>query len=191
MRVEWDALSWLIRGTKGVVGFTVGPSMGSRHSTCSAEAGCRGSLIWFWRTYLRTKVMKDVPSSSQYILMKEEAYETWDNMNNYMTSFIYLYYIIMDKQEQYWITFVPSAGQKAKVQAWRTNDPLRLEELWLLLWWWLAMMIIILILGISSWRECLWVITGLLLKLGSTYSNKTWPTKSNCLTLTPHTTSPH
>jgi hypothetical protein len=34
-----------------------------------------------------------------------------------MTSFIYLYYIIMDKQEQYWITFVPSAGQKAKVQA--------------------------------------------------------------------------
>jgi hypothetical protein len=25
-----------------------------------------------------------------------------------------------------------------------------------------------LISGISSWRECLWVITGLLLKLGST-----------------------
>jgi hypothetical protein len=25
---------------------------------------------------LQTKVMKDVPSSSQYILMKEEAYET-------------------------------------------------------------------------------------------------------------------
>jgi hypothetical protein len=34
------------------------------------------------------------------------------------------------------------------------------------------------------------VITGLLLKHGSTYSNKTWPTKSNCLTLTPHTASP-
>jgi hypothetical protein len=32
---------------------------------------------------------------------------------------------------------------------------------------------IILIYSISSWRECLWVITGLLLKLGSTYSNKT------------------
>jgi hypothetical protein len=47
MRVEWDALSWLIRGTIGVVGFAVGPSMGSGHSTCSAEAGCRGSLIWF------------------------------------------------------------------------------------------------------------------------------------------------
>jgi hypothetical protein len=30
----------------------------------------------------------------------------------------------------------------------------------------------------------------LLLKFGSTYSNKTWPTKSNCLTLTPHTASP-
>jgi hypothetical protein len=34
-------------------------------------------------------------------------------------------------------------------------------------------MIINLICGISSWRECLWVITGLLLKLGSAYSNKT------------------
>jgi hypothetical protein len=43
MRVEWDALSRLIRGTRGVVGFTVGPSMGFGHSTCSAEAGCRGS----------------------------------------------------------------------------------------------------------------------------------------------------
>jgi hypothetical protein len=47
MRVEWDALSWLIRGTRGVLGFTVGPSVGSGHSTCSAEAGCRRSLIWF------------------------------------------------------------------------------------------------------------------------------------------------
>jgi hypothetical protein len=28
MRVEWDSFSWLIRGTRGVVGFTVGPSMG-------------------------------------------------------------------------------------------------------------------------------------------------------------------
>jgi hypothetical protein len=40
-------LSGLIRGTRGVVGFVVGPSMGSGHSTCSAEAGCRGSLISF------------------------------------------------------------------------------------------------------------------------------------------------
>jgi hypothetical protein len=45
IRVEWDALIWLIRGTRGVVGFVVGPSMGSGHSTCSAEAGYRGS--WF------------------------------------------------------------------------------------------------------------------------------------------------
>jgi hypothetical protein len=44
MRVEWDALSWIIRGTWGVVGFTVVPSMGSGHSACSAEAGCRGSF---------------------------------------------------------------------------------------------------------------------------------------------------
>jgi hypothetical protein len=44
MRVVWDALSWLIRGTWGVVGFVVGPSMGSGHSTCSAEAGCRCSF---------------------------------------------------------------------------------------------------------------------------------------------------
>jgi hypothetical protein len=35
------------------------------------------------------------------------------------------------------------------------------------------MMVINLISGISSWRECLWVITRLLLKFGSTYSNKT------------------
>jgi hypothetical protein len=47
MRVEWDALSWFIRGTRRVVGFAIGPSMGSGHNTCSAEAGCRGSLIWF------------------------------------------------------------------------------------------------------------------------------------------------
>jgi hypothetical protein len=43
MRVEWDTLRQLIRGTRVVVGFAVGPSMGSGHSTCSAEAGCRGS----------------------------------------------------------------------------------------------------------------------------------------------------
>jgi hypothetical protein len=34
------------------------------------------------------------------------------------------------------------------------------------------MMVIILISGISSWREYYWVIIGLLLKFGSTYSNK-------------------
>jgi hypothetical protein len=27
-----------------VVGFTIGSSMGSGHSTCSTEAGCRGSF---------------------------------------------------------------------------------------------------------------------------------------------------
>jgi hypothetical protein len=30
-------------------------------------------------------------------------------MNDHMTSLIYIYYIIMDEQEQYLITFVPSA----------------------------------------------------------------------------------
>jgi hypothetical protein len=30
-----------------VVGFAVGPSMGSGHSTCSAEASCRGSRFGF------------------------------------------------------------------------------------------------------------------------------------------------
>jgi hypothetical protein len=44
MRVEWYTLSWIIRGTWGVVGFVVAPSMGSGHSTCSTEAGCRGSF---------------------------------------------------------------------------------------------------------------------------------------------------
>jgi hypothetical protein len=34
------------------------------------------------------------------------------------------------------------------------------------------MLVIILISGISSWREYFWVIIGLLLKLGSTNSNK-------------------
>jgi hypothetical protein len=32
-----------------------------------------------------------------------------NNMNNYMTLLIYLYYIIKNEHEQYWITFVPSA----------------------------------------------------------------------------------
>jgi hypothetical protein len=41
-----DALSWLIRGTSGVVCFVVVPSMGSGHSTCSVEARCRGSLVF-------------------------------------------------------------------------------------------------------------------------------------------------
>jgi hypothetical protein len=35
------------------------------------------------------------------------------------------------------------------------------------------MMVIILISSISSWREYFWVITGLLLKFGYTYNNKT------------------
>jgi type IV secretory pathway VirB2 component (pilin) len=34
------------------------------------------------------------------------------------------------------------------------------------------MMVIILILGIFSWRRYIWVIIGLLLKFGSTNSNK-------------------
>jgi hypothetical protein len=45
MRVVWDTLSWLIRGTWGVVCFTVMPSVGSGHSTFSAEARCRGSFV--------------------------------------------------------------------------------------------------------------------------------------------------
>jgi hypothetical protein len=45
IRVVWYALSWLIRGTWGIVGFVVMPSMESGHSTCSAEAGCRGSSV--------------------------------------------------------------------------------------------------------------------------------------------------
>jgi hypothetical protein len=32
-----------------------------------------------------------------------------NNMNNHMTSLVYLNYIIMDEQEQYLITFVPSS----------------------------------------------------------------------------------
>jgi len=44
-RGEWDALSQLIRGTRGVACIAVVPSMGSRHSTCSAEARCRGSFV--------------------------------------------------------------------------------------------------------------------------------------------------
>jgi hypothetical protein len=45
MWVVWDTLSWLIRGTWGVVGFAVVPSMGSGHSTCSTEARCWGSFV--------------------------------------------------------------------------------------------------------------------------------------------------
>jgi hypothetical protein len=43
-------------------------------------------------------------------------------MNSHIAPLIYLYYIIMNEHEQYWITFVPSAWQKAKVQAWRTSE---------------------------------------------------------------------
>jgi hypothetical protein len=32
-----------------------------------------------------------------------------NNMNNHMTSLGYFYYIIMNKHEQYQITFIPSA----------------------------------------------------------------------------------
>jgi hypothetical protein len=46
-RSRLDGGWYAVRAINGVVGFAVGPSMGSGHSTCSAEAGCRGSLIWF------------------------------------------------------------------------------------------------------------------------------------------------
>jgi hypothetical protein len=41
----WDTLSWLIRGTWGVVGFAVVPSIGSGHSTCSAKAVCQDYFV--------------------------------------------------------------------------------------------------------------------------------------------------
>ena len=53
--------------------------------------------------------MKDMPSSSQHVIMKVEAYEMENNMNNHMTSSEHFYYIIMNKHEQYQVTFVPSA----------------------------------------------------------------------------------
>jgi hypothetical protein len=37
-------------------------------------------------------------------------------MNNHITSSEHFYYIIMNKHEQYRITFIPSAGQKVKIQ---------------------------------------------------------------------------
>jgi hypothetical protein len=37
-------------------------------------------------------------------------------MNDHMTSLEYFYYIIMNKHEQYWITFIPSSRQKVKIQ---------------------------------------------------------------------------
>jgi hypothetical protein len=53
--------------------------------------------------------MKDVPSSSQHIIMKVEVYKMENNMDNYMISSEHFYYIIMNKHEQYQVTFVPSA----------------------------------------------------------------------------------
>jgi hypothetical protein len=42
--------------------------------------------------------MKDISSSSQFILIKGEAYETLENnMNNHITLFTCPYYIIMDE----------------------------------------------------------------------------------------------
>jgi hypothetical protein len=45
-----------------------------------------------------------------------------NNMNNHMTLLIYLYYIIMNGHKQYWITFVPSTWQKARVRIWRASE---------------------------------------------------------------------
>jgi hypothetical protein len=53
--------------------------------------------------------MKDMPSSSQHVIMKVEGYEMENNMNNHMTSLEHFYYIIMNKHEQYQFTFIPSA----------------------------------------------------------------------------------
>jgi hypothetical protein len=59
--------------------------------------------------------MKDIPSSSQYVLNKRRSiWHIRNNINDHITLLIHSYYIIMEKQEQYWITKVPSACQKAK-----------------------------------------------------------------------------
>jgi hypothetical protein len=39
-----------------------------------------------------------------------------NNINNHMASLISSNHIIMNKREQYRITFIPSARQKAKIQ---------------------------------------------------------------------------
>jgi hypothetical protein len=39
-----------------------------------------------------------------------------------MASLIYFYYIITNEHEQYWITFIPLAWQKVKVQVWCTSE---------------------------------------------------------------------
>jgi hypothetical protein len=51
---------------------------------------------------LKTKVMKDIPSSSQYMLNERRGiWNIRNNMNNHMTLLIYLFYINTDKQKQY------------------------------------------------------------------------------------------
>jgi hypothetical protein len=64
----------------------------------------------------------NVPSSSQYIFKRRSIWNMRNDMNNHMTSIIYLYYIITNGHEQYWITFIPSAWHKTKIQAWRTSE---------------------------------------------------------------------
>jgi hypothetical protein len=56
----------------------------------------------------------------------------------------------------------------------------------------MVLMIMIMVYGILSiWKEYFWVNNmGLMLKLGSLLVIITWPTKSNCLILTPHKASP-
>ena len=59
--------------------------------------------------------MKDIPSSSQYMLNKRRSiWHIRKNINYHITLLIHSNYIIMERQEQYWITKVPSAWWKAR-----------------------------------------------------------------------------
>jgi hypothetical protein len=71
-----------------------------------------GSLNYEGRTFI----------IAVYINERRSIWNMRNDMDNHMTPLIYLFYIIMNEHGQYWITFVPSAWQKAKVQAWRTSE---------------------------------------------------------------------
>ena len=71
---------------------------------------------------LHTKVMKDIPSFIVvYVNKRRSIWNIRDNINNHITLLIHSHYIIMERHKQYWITNVPSAWWKVKVQAWCTS----------------------------------------------------------------------
>jgi hypothetical protein len=189
MRMVWDALSWLIRGTWGVVSFVVVPSMGFRHSICSTEAGCWGSFM------LLLLVTLPVRRGIVFIKLEKPNERLWP-LGNLCKGYIVkpsrltlvVFEGLIDPRKKGIMTHGESVRPLQRVRNWYISCAHGYEQPWELLWlkllciplWWCLMMIFkMMVYGISSWREChLGNNLRLLLKLGSLLVINTWPTKS-------------